>query len=429
MQINRIKGVEGELRVPSDKSISHRAVIFGAIATGDTEVYNWLDSADTRATLRAIESLGVKVIKEKDKLILKGRSYNFTEPKDVLDAANSGTTARLMSGVLATQEFFSVVTGDDSLRNRPMLRVVEPLRNMGALLDGREKGNKLPICIRGNKLKGISYFNKKSSAQVKSSLLLAGLKAEGITEVIEPTLSRDHTERMLKLFGAEVITLSEERGHIVKLKGMQELEAREVFCPADISSAAFFVALTLMVEKGELLLRDVLINPTRDGFLKKVMEMGADIQLLNTREVSMEPVADIFVKSGAKLKAVEVKPEEIPSLIDEIPILAVLMATAEGTSIVRGAKELRVKESDRIRAVVQNLRNMGIDVEEFDDGFAVKGGKELKGTEIRTYSDHRIAMAFTVAGLVAHGETTLDDVRCVQISYPNFYVDLTAVSL
>ncbi len=429
MKITKVKSVRGKLRVPSDKSISHRAVILGAIADGSTEVHNWLDSADTRATLNTVRSLGTEVREEGSKLIISGTNYRFLEPTDVLDAGNSGTTARLMSGALSTQGFFSVITGDESLRSRPMLRVVEPLREMGADIDGREGGNRLPVAIRGGKLRGISFFNKRASAQVKSAILLAGLRAEGITEVLEPALSRDHTERMLKLFGVDVETIAQEGGHLVKLQGMQELRASEVFCPADPSSAAFFIALATLVEEGELLLEEVLINPTRDGFIRKIKEMGAQVELTNVRESSMEPVADILVKSSGRLRAVEVKGSELPSLIDEIPILAVMMAFAEGTSVVRNAKELRVKESDRIRAIVENLRNMGVEVEEFEDGFAVEGKGELKGANIRTYSDHRIAMAFTIAGLVAEGETYIDDVMCVQISYPNFYRDLTAISL
>ncbi len=429
MQITKVKSVGGSLRVPSDKSISHRALILGAIASGRTRVSKWLSSADTRATLEVLRKLGTEITQEGDTVLIEGKDYRFTEPSDVLDARNSGTTARLISGVLSTQSFFSTITGDESLKERPMLRVVEPLRQMGASIDGREKGNKLPIAIRGARLKGISFFNKRASAQVKSALLLAGLRAEGITEVVEPTLSRDHTERMLRLFGVQVETIAQEKGHIVKLRGGQRVHAAEVFCPADPSSAAFFIALTALVEEGELLLKEVLINPTRDGFLRKAMEMGAHIEMLEVRETSMEPVADILVRSGSRLKAVEVRPDEVPSLIDEIPILAVMMAKAEGVSVVRGAKELRVKESDRIRAVVENLRSMGVKVEEFEDGFAVEGQESLKGAKIRTYSDHRIAMAFSVAGLVAEGETIIDDIKCVQISYPDFYRDLTIVSL
>ncbi len=423
----KLKRVEGVLRVPSDKSISHRAVILGAIASGETVVHNWLEAADTKSTLRIVRSLGTKAHYSKGLLRIKGRNYTFEEPQDILNAGNSGTTARLILGVLSTQPFFSVLTGDRSLRERPMLRVVSPLREMGAYIEGRERGNKLPAGIKGGKLKAISFFNKKSSAQVKSALLLAGIKAEGITEVTEPLLSRDHTERMLKFFGADLIEIPSEKGRTVKVKPTDQLVGREIFCPADPSSAAFFCALTLLAPKGEIILKDVLINPTRDGFYRKIREMGGEITYENEREFSGEPVADIKVIAGKRLKAVKIKPYEIPTLIDEIPILAVIMALAEGISEVRGAAELRVKESDRIKAIVENLKTMGVRVEELEDGFLIEGGRKLRGGYIRTYGDHRIAMAFTVAGLLAEGETVIDNPLCVEISYPRFFEDLKEV--
>ncbi len=423
-KIEKIKRVKGELRVPSDKSITHRAFILGALAYGETLVKEPLISEDTRATLEILKNLGTEVKENDNEIIIRGRNFIFTEPKEILDCKNSGTTARLMSGVLATQPFFSVLFGDESLRERPMLRVVEPLREMGAQIDGREEGNKLPISIRGGKLKGISYFNKRASAQVKSCLLLAGLRAEGVTEVIEPVLSRDHTERMLKLFGVEVITIPEERGHILKVKGGQELKGTEIYCPADPSSAAYFAALATLAPEGSLKLKDVLLNPTRDGFYRKLLEMGADITFENTREISNEPRADLIVRPVERLKAVKVEPEEVPSMIDEIPILAILMALADGVSEVRGAKELRYKESDRIKAVVHNLRKMGVKVEELEDGFIIEGTEKLKGAKIETFGDHRIAMAFAVAGLVTDEEVIIDRPECVSISYPQFWDDL-----
>ncbi len=426
-KIEKIKRVKGELRVPSDKSITHRAFILGALASGETLVKDPLLSEDTKATLEILKSLGTQVEEGKEEIIIKGRNYIFTEPKDILDCKNSGTTARLMAGVLSTQPFFSVLFGDESLRERPMLRVVEPLREMGAKIDGREEGNKLPIAIRGGELKGISYFNKRASAQVKSCLLLAGLRAEGITEVIEPVLSRDHTERMLRLFGVEVITIPEERGHILKVKGGEELKGTEIHCPADPSSAAYFAALATLAPEGSLKLKEVLLNPTRDGFYRKLLEMGADITFENTREISNEPRADLVVRPVERLKAVKVKPEEVPSLIDELPILAVLMALAEGVSEVRGAKELRYKESDRIKAIVHNLRKMGVKVEELEDGFVIEGTDKLKGAKIETFGDHRIAMAFAIAGLVTDEEVVIDRPECVSISYPQFWDDLFKV--
>ncbi len=422
--VKRVKCLRGELRVPSDKSISHRAVILPALAEGESYVKEWLWSKDTLATLSIVKALGVQVKHKNGNLRIKGSNFKLLEPKGVLDAKNSGTTARLILGILATQEFFAVLTGDKSLRRRPMLRVVEPLRKMGAHLDGREGGDKLPVAIRGGTLKGISLFNKKASAQVKSCVLLAGLRAEGITEVREPYLSRDHTERMLSAMGIELLSYEGKEGRVIKLKGLQTLKATEIFCPADPSSAAFFVAGGVLLESSEILLRDVLVNPTRDGFFKKLREMGAQVQYENLREVSGEPVADVFVRYSGRLRAVEVHPEEVPTLIDEIPILAVVMAHAEGVSIVRGAQELRVKESDRIRAIVDNLRRMGAKVEEYDDGFSIEGGTPLRGALIKTYGDHRIAMSFTIAGITAEGETQIDNPECVAVSYPAFFQHL-----
>lgn len=424
LKLSGAKSAKGELRVPSDKSISHRAVILSALAEGESYIREWLASEDTKATLDIFRLLGVEVKKRGKNLRIKGRDYSFLEPPKVLDAKNSGTTARLCMGVLATQPFFSVITGDESLRQRPMLRVVEPLRQMGAFLDGREKGNKLPVCVRGGSIRGISFFNKKASAQVKSAILLAGLRAEGYTEITEPVLSRDHTERMLRAFGVEVLQMEGTEGHVVKLAGGQRLVATEVFCPADPSSASFFVALAVLLKDSELLLKDVLVNPTRDGFFRKLRQMGADLSYENVREISGEPVADIYVRYSGRLKGVEIKPEEVPSMIDELPMMAVVMALAEGISRVRGAEELRVKESDRIKAVVENLRNMGAKVEELPDGFEIEGVERLKGSPIKTHGDHRIAMAFSVAGLVGEGETLIDDPHCVAVSYPGFYRDL-----
>lgn len=426
-KIEKIKKVEGELRVPSDKSITHRAFILGALANGETYVRDPLISEDTKATLEILKKLGTDISEGEKEIIIRGRNYTFTEPKDILDCKNSGTTARLMAGVLSTQPFFSVLFGDESLRERPMLRVVEPLRKMGAQIDGREEGNKLPMAIRGGYLKGISYFNKRASAQVKGCLLLAGLRAEGITEIVEPVLSRDHTERMLKLFGVEVVSIPEEKGHILKVEGGQELKGTEIYCPADPSSAAYFTALATLAPEGHLKLKDVLLNPTRDGFYRKLLEMGANITFENTREISNEPRADLIVKPVNRLKAVKVKPEEVPSMIDEIPILAILMSLAEGVSEVRGAKELRYKESDRIKAIVHNLRKMGVKVEEFEDGFRIEGTEKLKGAKIDTFGDHRIAMAFTIAGLITDEEVIIDRPECVSISYPQFWDDLLKV--
>ena len=421
--LKKAKRVYGHLRVPSDKSLSHRAVIFGSIAKGTTKIKNFLYCEDTLATLRAFKLLGVKVKEFKGVLIIEGRNYEFSEPPDVIDAKNSGTTARLLLGVLATQNFFSVLTGDESLRRRPMDRVVKPLTQMGAKIWGRKSSSLLPLAVVGGKLKGINFFNEKSSAQVKSSLLLAGLRCEGKVIIEERFKSRDHTERLIEYFGGKV----KVKKNRIELKGGQSLEGRELKIPADPSSASFFIALTFLIG-GELILEDVLINPTRIGFLKKVEEMGGRITFLNKRVWGREEVADLIVKGPVSLRGVEVLPEEVPYLIDEVPVLAILMALARGRSSVRGAKELRFKESDRIRAICENLRAMGVKVEEYEDGFELEGSSYLKGTKVRTYKDHRIAMAFAVAGLVAEGETTIDHPECVSISYPNFFEDLRKIT-
>ncbi len=421
-----VKGVKGEIRVPSDKSVSHRALILGAISGGKTGIRHLLRSADTLSTMKILQDLGTEIEEGGEELIVHGRDYSFREPSDVLDAGNSGTTARIMMGVLATQPFFSAMTGDESLRKRPMGRVTAPLRDMGARIMGREFGEKLPIAITGGSLRAVVVRNSRASAQVKSAILLAGLKAEGMTEVHEPVLSRDHTERMLRAFGAEIISLAQKDGHLVKVRGGQRLEGTDVFCPADPSSASFIGALCAL-SGGEVLLREVLVNPTRDGFFRKLRDMGVGVSYENERELSGEPVADIVITGGSSLRGVEVVPEEVPSMIDEIPILSVVMALAEGRSVVKGAKELRVKESDRIKLICENLRRMGAVVEEFEDGFAIEGGKRLRGAEITTHGDHRIAMAFAVAGMVAQGETIIDDPECVKVSYPEFFEHLHSV--
>ena len=423
--------VEGELRVPSDKSISHRAIIIGSLADGKVRVKNWLRSADTLATLNIYRSLGADIEElSPTELLVKGKGlYSFKEPADVLNAENSGTTTRLTLGVLAAQPFFAVITGDNSLRRRPMLRVVKPLREMGATIDGREEGNLLPLAVRGGKLKGISFFNKKASAQVKSALLLAGLHAEGVTEVEEPYLSRDHTERMLQLFEIDLTVIPAEGGILVKLKGGQQPKGdKDIFVPADPSSAAFFAAAAVLLPGSKLFLKDVLINPTRDGFFRKLKEMGANIEYTNVRELSMEPIADIYVEYSPNLRGVKVYPEEVPAMIDELPLLAVVATQAEGETRIEGAAELRVKESDRIKATVENLRKMGAKVEELPDGMIIEGKTPLKGgVEVKTYDDHRIAMAFTIAGLIADKPIKLDNPECVAVSYPQFFEDLKKV--
>ena len=425
--INCVSSIKGTLRVPSDKSISHRAIILPSLAEGISYVKNFLRSGDTLTTLNCYRKLGVKIVDSGDILKIEGVGLNgLKEADDVIDMGNSGTTTRLTLGVLSTFNFFSVLTGDDSLRNRPMGRVSNPLTEMGAKIDGRENGNKLPLSIRGGNLKGIEFFNKKSSAQVKSALLLAGLKAEGETVIKEPVKSRDHTEKLLKAMGVKLSTI-EENNYIVKITKQDKLNPIEIDVPADPSSAAFFVVATLLVPNSELILKDVLINPTRDGFLRKIKEMNGDIEYLNIREKAGEPVADVFVRYSPNLKGIKIEKKDVPSMIDEIPLLMILATQVEGETIITGAEELRVKESDRIKAVVQNLKNLGIEVEELPDGAIIKGKQKIKGGTVDSYNDHRIAMGFSILGLISEEGIKVKNTGCVFISYPNFYEDLQKV--
>jgi len=418
--IKKCRELAGEIAVPSDKSISHRSVILAALADGRSRVENFLRAADTLATVRCIRHLGVEVSGENNGLVIEGKGlHGLSEPGDVLDCRNSGTTMRLLTGVLSAQPFYSVLTGDNSLRSRPMGRVVEPLRQMGARIDGRDDGRKAPLCIRGGGLQGIDYRLPVASAQVKSAVLLAGLGAEGVTILREPSPSRDHTERMLKAMGA-VLNRS---GNTITLQPGGTLSPLDFEVPGDISSAAYWVVAATLIRGAEILIKGVGVNPTRSGLLAVLKSMGAQIVLENLREVSGEPVADLVV-SAARLKGTVVQGDVIPTLIDEIPVLAVAMALAEGDSLVSDARELRVKETDRIAAICHNLRLLGAEVEEREDGFWVRGRNRLLGSTVDSYGDHRIAMAMGIAGMVAEGSTTVTGAEAVDISYPAFWETL-----
>jgi len=409
-------GVRGEIRVPGDKSISHRSIMFGSIASGTTTVTGFLRGEDALATLEAFRAMGVKVDDDGTTLTIHGKGLNgLAEPTDVLDCGNSGTSMRLLTGLLAGQNFFSVLSGDKYLRARPMKRVVGPLSKMGARISGRAGGEKAPLAIQGTKLKGIEYDSPISSAQVKSAILLAGLYAEGETVVREPHLSRDHSERMLRHFGAMLETFPGG----VKLSGGAELVGREIAVPGDISSAAFFLVAALIVPGSDLLIRGVGINPTRTGIIDILKGMGADLTLVNEREESGEPVADLRARSS-KLKAMEISGELVPRAIDEFPAICVAASLAEGTTVVLGASELRVKETDRIAAMAVNLRKAGVEVVETEDGMKITGVKRLKGCAAESFGDHRIAMSMLVAGLAADGETSVCDVDCIATSFPGF---------
>ncbi len=415
LSVKPCKGLRGEIAVPGDKSISHRAVILGAIAEGPTEIRGLLRGADTLNTVKAFRQMGVAVEDGGDRLVIEGTARRgLQEPRDLLDMGNSGTGMRLLAGLLAGQDFFSVLTGDVYLRQRPMRRVTRPLRAMGATILGREGGRFAPLAIRGGKLAGIDHISPVSSAQVKSAVLLAGLHAQGRTSVTEPYPSRDHTERMLRQFGGRIETV----GTTVTVDGGQRLSGCAIDVPADFSSAAFFTVAALIVKKSDLLLRGVGVNPTRTGLLPILQRMGARIEVAPRGE-GEEPMADLHVVSSP-LRGTTVTPDEVPAAIDEFPILCVAAAFAEGETTLTGASELRVKETDRIRAMRENLQALGADVSERDDGLVIRGGVPLRGARCNSFGDHRIAMAMAVAGLCCAGETVVEDTACIGTSFPGF---------
>ena len=412
--------LKGEITVPGDKSISHRSVMFGSIAKGTTEITGFLQGADCLSTISCFRKMGVDIENNRDCVLVHGRGlHGLTAPDSVLDCGNSGTTTRLISGILAGQKFSCTLTGDASIQKRPMKRIMEPLSMMGARIESVHQNGCAPLAITGSPLHGIHYHSKVASAQVKSSILLAGLYAEGKTQVTEPALSRNHTEIMLRFFGAHVTS----SGRTASILPADELYGQKITVPGDISSAAYFIAAGLLVPGSELLIKNVGINPTRDGILRVCKAMGADITLLNAVYDSGEPVADLLVRHSS-LKAVEIGGDLIPTLIDEIPVIAVMACAASGTTIIRDAAELKVKESNRIRTVVDNLKVMGAQIEETDDGMIIHGGNPLHGGIIESHLDHRIAMSFAIASLIADGETIIRDADCVNISYPVFYKDL-----
>jgi len=410
-------GLRGVITVPGDKSISHRSIMFGALAKGATVVRGFLRGEDTISTLRAFRAMGVDACDDGDTVRIRGAGlHGLKEPEDVLDCGNSGTSMRLLAGLLAGQDFFSVLTGDRYLRNRPMGRVIKPLAEMGATLFGREGGSRAPLAIQGRKLKGIRFDSPVASAQVKSAILLAGLYADGETSVTEPFLSRDHSERMLSYFGADIESLPNG----ARIRGGKGLEGQEVLVPGDISSAAFFIVAALLVPDSELLIEGVGLNPTRTGVIDILLQMGASIEQLNPRVVSGEPIADLLVRSSS-LHGIDIGGELVPRAIDEFPIIFVAAAHAEGKTVLRDARELRVKETDRIAAMARNLSGAGADVVETEDGMEITGGGRLSGGAFDSFGDHRIAMSMLIAGLVSRGTTTVNDVGCVSTSFPSFF--------
>ena len=419
MEIPKLNKLHGKLTIPGDKSISHRAVMFGALAQGTTRITHFLEGADCLSTISCFQAMGIHIQKNKDEVLVEGKGlHGLQAPLDILDVGNSGTTTRLISGILAGQDFTSRLTGDASICQRPMGRIITPLSLMGAQITSQNQNGCAPLPIQGGHLHGIHYQSPVASAQVKSCVLLAGMYADAPTSVTEPVLSRNHTELMLNYFGAQVTS----KGTTASILPQPDLKARNITVPGDISSAAYFIAAGLLVPGSEILLCNVGINPTRDGLLRVCQAMGGDITLLNVRNDG-EPTADLLIRSSS-LHGTEIKGEIIPTLIDEIPMIAVMAAFAEGTTVIRDAAELKVKESDRIQVMTDNLTRMGADVEALPDGMIIHGGKPLHGATIDSHKDHRIAMSFAVAGGICEGSLTITDGECVNISYPEFYTDL-----
>jgi 3-phosphoshikimate 1-carboxyvinyltransferase len=419
--------LQGDIQIPGDKSISHRALMLGAIAQGQTRIQGLLLGEDPRSTANCFRALGAEIseLNSEDVRVQGIGLGKLQEPKDILDAGNSGTTLRLMLGILASHpERFFTITGDGSLRSRPMSRVVKPLQQMGASIWGRQGGTLAPLAVQGQILRPFHYHSPIASAQVKSCILLAGLMAEGQTTVTEPALSRDHSERMLKAFGAELKV--DPDTHSVTVTGPAQLQGQTVIVPGDISSAAFWLVAGAIVPGSELRVENVGVNPTRTGILEALSMMNADITLENQRVVAGEPVADLRVRHRL-LKATKIAGDLIPRLIDEIPILAVAAVFAEGTTMIRDAEELRVKESDRIAVMATQLNRMGAEVTELPDGLEITGGTPLSGTDVDSYTDHRIAMSLAIAALNAAGTTTIHRAEAAGVSYPNFVATLQQI--
>jgi 3-phosphoshikimate 1-carboxyvinyltransferase len=424
--IEQVKtSLSGEICVPGDKSIGHRAVIFGSIAEGRSRIFNLSGGEDNRRTIQAFKDMGVNMWPEGAALCVDGRGWEgLSAPANTIDCGNSGTTMRLLAGVLAGRPFSSRLDGDASLRRRPMQRVIDPLARMGAKISGREGKGLAPLEIGGRNLKAIRYQMAVASAQVKSAILLAGLQADGVTAVEEPQTSRDHTELMIKGFGGEV----KVEGRTVSIAGGQNLSGRDVRIPGDISSAAFFLVAAAIIPGSEVIVRNVGINPTRDGVIEIMRRMGANVESMDIRVETGEPVADLKVR-GARLKGVAIGPEMAARTIDEYPILAVAAALAEGRTTITGVKELRYKESDRIAAMTEGLRCLGVAVEEREDGLIIEGGRPLRRADVKSYGDHRVAMALAIAGLASDGGIRIDDADCVNISFPSFFELLGKICL
>ena len=423
MKFTRAKQIRGEVTIPGDKSISHRAVMFGSLAEGATEVTGFLRGADCLSTIDCFRRLGISIEDKNERILIHGKGlHGLSAPAQILDAGNSGTTTRLISGILSGQAFETTLTGDASIQKRPMRRIIEPLSQMGASITSLSGNGCAPLRIQGRPLHGIHYTTKVASAQVKSSILLAGLYADTPTSVTEPALSRNHSELMLHFFGADV----KSEGTTATIQPEPKLIGQKVQVPGDISSAAYFIAAGCITPDSELLIQNVGTNPTRDGILHVCKMMNANVTLLNENMDSGEPTADLLVRTSS-LQGCIIEGDLIPTLIDELPVIAVMACFAEGTTVIRDAAELKVKESDRIAVMTENLMAMGAKVTATDDGMIIEGGHTLHGAVVDSHLDHRIAMSFAVAALNADGETEILGADCVNISYPAFYRDLLKI--
>ncbi len=418
MKIKKYEGkLKGVINIPGDKSISHRSIMFGSLAKGETKIYNYLLGEDCKSTISCFKKLGVNIKLNEDNVTVEGVGlYGLSKPDEMLYVGNSGTTIRLMSGILAGQQFETLISGDSSIQKRPMDRIMTPLKMMGADIESLN-GIYPPLRIKPvNNLRNIKYHQKTSSAQVKSCILLAGMYSQKPVKIVQPKISRDHTERMMQYFGIPLIV----QGNEILMETSKYIVGKEIFVPGDISTAAFYMTAALLFEGSEVVLKNVGINPTRTGIVDIYKKMGADITLENYQIRNNEPSADIIVRHS-KLKGIEIKGEIIPKLIDEIPIIAAAAAFAEGTTVIKNAAELKVKETNRISAVVTEMKKMGIDIQELDDGMVINGCEKLKSATIDSYDDHRIAMTMSILAMKAEGESEILNSHCVNISNPDFY--------
>ncbi|CRK83919.1 3-phosphoshikimate 1-carboxyvinyltransferase [Neobacillus massiliamazoniensis] len=419
-----IRGLSGEIEIPGDKSISHRSVMFGSIAYGETRITNFLPGEDCLSTISCFRKLGV-TIEERDKeIIIIGKGFEgLNEPKEVLDVGNSGTTIRLLLGILAGRPFFASLIGDESIGKRPMTRVTVPLAKMGAEIDGRKNGSYTPIAIRGGILSPIQYQLPVASAQVKSSLILAALQAEGESTITEPSITRDHTERMIRKFGGII----NKHHNIMKVNGGQKLTGTNIHVPGDISSAAFFLVAGAIVPNSEIVLKNVGLNPTRTGIIEVLKNMCADLSIKQSSDASFEPIGDIIMRTSS-LKGTVIEGDLIPKLIDEIPIIALLATQAEGITIIKNAEELKVKETNRIDTVVGELKKLGAEIEATNDGMVIHGKSKLIGGTVSSHGDHRIGMMLAIAALLCENEVNLERPEAIAVSYPNFFHHLNILT-